>query len=274
MKKGFTLIELLVVIAIIAILAAILFPVFAQAKLAAKKISGLSQVKQIGTAVQMYLGDYNDVYLPDRTNDPNPTYVRMSNAGDPNANIWFGENARNFTFFNQLLNPYTKNDEIFKAPTRPQAWANADNFGSEAEAANRSFGGQNSYGLNSYLNPLGMPISSGSIEEVSNTLVMVDASFFNVMPANPCQLNGQTWNPAATHAEYWKNLGNSNLFKPGGPGSDEQVERNIKARYSGQLNVMRADSSAKSMDWKKIASDAPSQTNRFSMWDPYKSGCN
>jgi prepilin-type N-terminal cleavage/methylation domain-containing protein/prepilin-type processing-associated H-X9-DG protein len=59
-RRGFTLIELLVVIAIIAILAAILFPVFAQAKLAAKKSAGLSQMKQIGTAVQMYSTDYDD----------------------------------------------------------------------------------------------------------------------------------------------------------------------------------------------------------------------
>lgn len=57
---AFTLIELLVVIAIIAILAAILFPVFAQAKLAAKKSAGLAQMKQIGTALMMYSSDYDD----------------------------------------------------------------------------------------------------------------------------------------------------------------------------------------------------------------------
>lgn len=58
--RAFTLIELLVVIAIIAILAAILFPVFAQAKLAAKKTAGLAQMKQIGTSLQIYLTDYDD----------------------------------------------------------------------------------------------------------------------------------------------------------------------------------------------------------------------
>jgi len=59
-SKGFTLIELLVVIAIIAILAAILFPVFAQAKLAAKKTTALSNAKQIATANMIYMGDYDD----------------------------------------------------------------------------------------------------------------------------------------------------------------------------------------------------------------------
>jgi len=60
-KKGFTLIELLVVIAIIAILAAILFPVFAQAKLAAKKTVSISSLKQFGLASKMYESDNDDM---------------------------------------------------------------------------------------------------------------------------------------------------------------------------------------------------------------------
>ncbi len=66
MKKqptsGFTLIELLVVIAIIAILAAILFPVFAQAKMAAKKTVALSNEKQVGLSILMYNNDYDDSF--------------------------------------------------------------------------------------------------------------------------------------------------------------------------------------------------------------------
>jgi prepilin-type N-terminal cleavage/methylation domain-containing protein len=62
MKRAFTLIELLVVIAIIAILAAILFPVFAQAKAAAKKTTSLSNVKQMGTSVAIYLSDSDDTF--------------------------------------------------------------------------------------------------------------------------------------------------------------------------------------------------------------------
>lgn len=60
-KTGFTLIELLVVIAIIAILAAILFPVFAQAKAAAKKTRALNNAKQLSAAYQMYMADYDDM---------------------------------------------------------------------------------------------------------------------------------------------------------------------------------------------------------------------
>src|ERR1700678_2459505 len=61
-RFGFTLIELLVVIAIIAILAAILFPVFAQAKLAAKKAVSVSNLKQLGLSAVMYINDYDSLY--------------------------------------------------------------------------------------------------------------------------------------------------------------------------------------------------------------------
>lgn len=92
-KKGFTLIELLVVIAIIAILAAILFPVFAQAKVAAKKTADLSNVRQNATAAIMYAGDQDDTL---------PQYK------------W----PEFYTIATKVL-PYTKNKEIFKIPSSP-----------------------------------------------------------------------------------------------------------------------------------------------------------
>src|SRR5438477_7724919 len=62
MKKGFTLIELLVVMAIIAILAAILFPIISSVKAAAKKTACLSNMRQIGMAVELYMQDYDFIY--------------------------------------------------------------------------------------------------------------------------------------------------------------------------------------------------------------------
>lgn len=81
-KKAFTLIELLVVIAIIAILAAILFPVFAQAKVAAQKTTDLSNQRQLATAVLIYNGDNNDFFPRGTYYLPNP------NGGDDIRVTW------------------------------------------------------------------------------------------------------------------------------------------------------------------------------------------
>jgi prepilin-type N-terminal cleavage/methylation domain-containing protein/prepilin-type processing-associated H-X9-DG protein len=90
-KRGFTLIELLVVIAIIAILAAILFPVFAQAREKARAISCLSNVKQIGTAFYMYVQDYDET-----------TPSLGGSSGDYTTHLY----------------PYIKNDAVFSCPDR------------------------------------------------------------------------------------------------------------------------------------------------------------
>ena len=65
-RSAFTLIELLVVIAVIAILAAILFPVFAQARAKARQAACLSNFRQIGAGVMMYLQDWDETYPPNR----------------------------------------------------------------------------------------------------------------------------------------------------------------------------------------------------------------
>lgn len=109
-KPGFTLIELLVVIAIIAVLAAILFPVFAQAREKARQTACVSNLKQIGTAFAMYVSDYDDL-LPDRrdlkTSLPGG-YKPWSTwpTSDPRAG-WAAV----------VLEPYTKNVAIWSCPS-------------------------------------------------------------------------------------------------------------------------------------------------------------
>jgi len=116
MKKhsAFTLIELLVVIAIIAILAAILFPVFAQAKIAAKATSTLSNNKQLDLGWIMYSNDYDDTAVPLTVSGPNyPIYL----GGDP-ASIW-----------SYTLLPYLESSPLDQDPLQasigsvPAGWA-------------------------------------------------------------------------------------------------------------------------------------------------------
>src|SRR5258705_11923651 len=98
-RRGFTLIELLVVIAIIAILAAILFPVFAQAREKARQTGCLSNHKQIGTAIMMYAQDYDEQFVPQ--------WIWIQNDGTGVAR---------YPQWPRLLQPYVRGADVFTEP--------------------------------------------------------------------------------------------------------------------------------------------------------------
>jgi len=164
--KAFTLIELLVVIAIIAILAAILFPVFAQAKAAAKQSQGLSNVRQIDTAYMLYLNDNEDRYVPFVTERTAPATV-------PDTK----EDRAPYSY-RITLNPYIKTQAIFKDPSA-QAWP--------AEAPTRWY--TTDYGNNHNESKLGPPYQAkayrwyidhpdfGFNDDVTQTSLASPASF-------------------------------------------------------------------------------------------------
>jgi len=104
-RRGFTLIELLVVIAIIAILAAILFPVFAQARAKARAITCISNVKQLGTGAAMYTQDYDEKTLP--------MYLHYADAGE-----W--ADPKGCWFYN--IQPYIKNWAVMVCPDGESEW--------------------------------------------------------------------------------------------------------------------------------------------------------
>lgn len=129
-RKGFTLIELLVVIAIIAILAAILFPVFARAREQARKTSCLSNMKQIGLGASMYKEDYDSTYAESRVSRatidgagcdlPFGAYV-----GAPHITCWgirlyypgTGNTTHQLAGYPLRIFPYVKNAQIFRCPS-------------------------------------------------------------------------------------------------------------------------------------------------------------
>ena len=182
-QRAFTLIELLVVIAIIAILAAILFPVFAQAREAARKASCSSNLKQIGTATLMYLQDYDETYPSGWGWDQNDQsrssttmwrvclqpYIQKLGASTGNA----GETSGGGNFFGT----YTG-----------ESWYNPAGYGSESvlscpDSPTKSTYGPTSYGQNFNMCPgwdgvagVNTGIKQAAVYRTANMIAYADAS--------------------------------------------------------------------------------------------------
>ncbi len=142
-KKGFTLIELLVVIAIIAILAAILFPVFARARENARRSSCSSNIKQIGLGFQQYIQDYDEKFPQIR-------------SGANNAAGWA-----------IAMQPYLKSSQIFQCPSESNAPNNVT-----VGAATYGDTGYTDYWYNARLSG----VSQAQVEQVSSTVINGDGT--------------------------------------------------------------------------------------------------
>jgi prepilin-type N-terminal cleavage/methylation domain-containing protein/prepilin-type processing-associated H-X9-DG protein len=155
-RSAFTLIELLVVIAIIAILAAILFPVFAQAREAARKTVCLSDLKQMGLGMLMYTEDYDE---------------QMVLWQQGSGNVFF-DSERFATSYDRLLQPYIKNDLVSGCPSD---LSNKGFQGFPGGYAVRSFAIPGSIGgnwCNTATNPQPNPPTLAAIPEPSQTIML------------------------------------------------------------------------------------------------------
>jgi prepilin-type N-terminal cleavage/methylation domain-containing protein len=120
-RNAFTLIELLVVIAIIAILAAILFPVFAQAREQARKATCLSNMKQIGLGMQMYVQDYDETF-PCILIHPNSSWSGASGGVDGVDGYSLDGKPYHSWYLTPLrLDPYIKNKQVWACPSDSNA---------------------------------------------------------------------------------------------------------------------------------------------------------
>jgi prepilin-type N-terminal cleavage/methylation domain-containing protein/prepilin-type processing-associated H-X9-DG protein len=224
-RGGFTLIELLVVIAIIAILAAILFPVFAQAREKARQASCLSNCKQLGLAVQMYSQDY----------DENLPYTGVYGANHP-----LFKQGYEWGFWVILLNPYIKSMNLWVCPSGKESFIGPKD--------NRI---KVNYGYNEYLFH-----NTGGFSNLAK-LASVEAGITNVSVIADSFLPGiyQDW----SNADGWKIPGEDPKFGLGrmkyanSPGwSGPWVQRH----GSGGASVVFADGHAAHIPGGKIVGGA------------------
>jgi len=184
-RRAFTLIELLVVIAIIAILAAILFPVFAQAKSAAKKTADLSNKKQVGTAMAIYLTDADDCY---------PLGYRFTPAGAGgnwrwNFSVstpigWMGNAfaqgqeprmTEDRNHWSNTLLPYMKNLGLYESPGQPSIDVYGyPTSGKNPAMVNVSYNGLlHGYNASGVIQPADIPLvwgATGAANKIGNSL--------------------------------------------------------------------------------------------------------
>jgi prepilin-type N-terminal cleavage/methylation domain-containing protein/prepilin-type processing-associated H-X9-DG protein len=240
--RGFTLIELLVVIAIIAILAAILFPVFAQAREKARQSSCLSNQKQIGLAILSYAQD------ADETIPQNEYAYKLGAGGAVTAGV--AQDYNNVKWMD-AVQPYVKNAAIFNCPS--QDFTGSQPYqpvtlrsGTTAPADGAEFG---SYGINNaystgisgapgLVHPAqGQPLAA--MTSPSTTVLVAEVNKWDASNRNAdFQWTDDTQQPDSTKA--WA-TGKDPLVAPnGGAGSTGMIQR-----HSGVCNVLWGDGHVK-----------------------------
>lgn len=161
-RKGFTLIELLVVIAILAILAAILFPVFARARAKPRQASCLSNVKQLTLGLMMYVQDYDSTFML---------------AGSPIPGMPRGSQGDNVNWWRFRIYPYVRNRDLYICP---------DGLRNAADAADSRNRFHRTYGYNSSLNAR----READVRRPAELLALSDASHWM---ANNCEGKSAAW---------------------------------------------------------------------------------
>ncbi len=167
MRKGFTLIELLVVIAIIAILAAILFPVFARAREKARQTSCLSNVKELVLGMLMYAGDFDEMFPMCRY--PDDTYYPSPIDGVSCTFSW-----------PQLTHPYLKNAQVLECPSDERDRPRYTN-GSTTNMSRYSYGRNYSYfnGTGNKSSLVAGNIKMAQLQEPAGTIMIGEADDCN-----------------------------------------------------------------------------------------------
>jgi len=278
--EGFTLIELLVVIAIIAILAAILFPVFAQAREKARAISCLSNTKQVGLGLYMYVEDYDELM---------PTAF----ASIPPIN---GGNINVITFEDQIV-PYVKSAPLYKCPSDgfsrngASFWNGQYGVGCNAASGCTGVGTQlRSYGYvgnictqqydltgassasnnvgdpNTGMSAWGNGYSIAGIDQPADTIAIVEAAGYTDGSTGQDGYFSSPWGDLFTNCDTYKLSGRN--FPPVLGSADDWHGTSCQGNYEinsnfqtpskihmGKANYMFADGHAKAQSWGALRSN-------------------
>lgn len=280
MRKAFTLIELLVVIAIIAILAAILFPVFAQAKAAAKKTALISNTKQMGTAMMIYMSDSDDIY-PRNDDCTDKSSLNPALNSRPFNPLGVGCTSAPFHYrmnhyaWQKWVMPYTKSVDIYKHTARPLleggntgscpngTWSDCGQMGGTM-AINLALTGA----LNTYNRPTGngrfrnsfLGGQQTAIPDVSQAMLFLElynpVVTFAPVFVTPSAETQTAW-PVAMR-ELW-----IPIFMKGNSSNCTYTNEVDRQRYpfSDQITIGRADGSAKTMNVRQFLSNTPTSTD-------------
>jgi prepilin-type N-terminal cleavage/methylation domain-containing protein/prepilin-type processing-associated H-X9-DG protein len=237
MRRGFTLIELLVVIAIIAILAAILFPVFARAREKARQSSCLSNVKQISLGAMMYTQDYDETYPPGLVGSPGAGPGPVSQSAS-----WFSDSKMHF----DIIYPYVMNVQVFECP---------------------SGGGGSLYSLNYGFNVNicpdvrtgGSPVKMATVKAPANVFMCLDAGPYRVGPGYITRPTYSYWYVPGT----WDESADPDAtgFHSSGDLSGFARSDYMSGRHNQGINIGFADGHAKWMSGQYVRGN-------LQHWDP------
>ena len=239
MKRGFTLIELLVVIAIIAILAAILFPVFARAREKARQTSCLSNVKQIGLGILMYTQDYDEMI---------PMLYSRSDLGH--------------TGIEWLIQPYVANYQIFDCPSSNLRRSHTSRYQSFSYGYNVGLFRSNSTRASAEVRRPAEIVAMGDVTQDNNLLGRFLTPTSGPFQCDPdgtnCKVCGSTHNaryayplsgPAGSHSSQYDRPGFNFLERHNGSGNAAFMDGHAKAMR--HLELYSNGSTAPYFNWNQ-----------------------